>query len=425
MTHKLVGFDRKIHLSWLDATADWASQRLPAADIRKQLDRLLDGQVAGIGSHSARGKTMTVLMHVWVLVPDPLVLLRDDGLLLLRDRGEDSRLPLHWGMCLAGYPFFRDVASTTGRLLSLQGSAALSQIVRRMTESWGTRSTVTRAVQRIVRSFVAWGVVVETEERGIIAPAPKIAVHDPAVGAWLLEAGIADGVRRAYRSTGLRAHPRSIRLTCDSRHATSFAGRGWKSTTKRLTKRSSPGDRQADCPVRTEAPNTTHRTLLDGRVHGHTLSHNDSRDDSSEEGQAVHQLTVRGFDAELADSIRRLARQERISLNQAVLRLLRRGAGLADDQASVDPSAPRWMASSVAGRASRRMRWIALCRTWPLWSTSDGRSIDNPDPHPYRAILIEAAVHFGLELCDVLLDTIQRAGTPRNSLVWGARSSNR
>ena len=50
----------------------------------------------------------------------------------------------------------------------------------------------------------------------------------------------------------------------------------------------------------------------------------------------MYQLTVRGFDAELADSIRRLARKERISLNQAVLRLLRRGAGLADDHGSVD-----------------------------------------------------------------------------------------
>ena len=217
MTHKLVGFDRKIHLSWLDATADWASQGLPAADIRKRLDRLLDGQVAGIGSHSARGKTMTVLMHVWVLVPDTLVPLRDDGLLLLRDRAEDSRLPLHWGMCLAGYPFFREVAATTGRLLSLQGSAALSQIVRRMTESWGARSTVTRAVQRIVRSFVAWGVVMETEERGIIAPAPKIAVHDAAIGAWLLEAGITDGASRAYPLHGLAGsssfYPFDLRLT--------------------------------------------------------------------------------------------------------------------------------------------------------------------------------------------------------------------
>ena len=66
------------------------------------------------------------------------------------------------------------------------------------------------------------------------------------------------------------------------------------------------------------------------------MSHDDSRDESPAEGPAVHQLTIRGFDAELADSIRRLARQERISLNQAVLRLLRRGAGLADDQGSVD-----------------------------------------------------------------------------------------
>lgn len=42
----------------------------------------------------------------------------------------------------------------------------------------------------------------------------------------------------------------------------------------------------------------------------------------------MHQLTVRGFDAELVGRIRRLAHQEGISLNQAVLKLLRRGAGL-------------------------------------------------------------------------------------------------
>ena len=42
----------------------------------------------------------------------------------------------------------------------------------------------------------------------------------------------------------------------------------------------------------------------------------------------MKQLTVRGFGEELADRIRRLADQERISLNQAVLRLLRVGAGL-------------------------------------------------------------------------------------------------
>ena len=50
----------------------------------------------------------------------------------------------------------------------------------------------------------------------------------------------------------------------------------------------------------------------------------------------MRQLTVRGFDPELAERISRLAQREGISLNQAVLRLLRRGAGLADEQGSID-----------------------------------------------------------------------------------------
>ncbi len=203
---RIIGFDRKIALSWLDATADWAAQGLAPAAIRERLDRLLDGQVAGAGSHSARGKTMTVLLHVWVLAPPALAPLRDDGLALLQGCAGRHRLPVHWGMCLAAYPFFHDVAATTGRLLALQGRAALSQIVRRVNEVWGTRSTVTRAAQRVVRSFVDWGVLAETGERGIFAPAPKIAVHGGGIGAWLPEAGIAAAARAGHPLHSLAGH---------------------------------------------------------------------------------------------------------------------------------------------------------------------------------------------------------------------------
>ena len=44
----------------------------------------------------------------------------------------------------------------------------------------------------------------------------------------------------------------------------------------------------------------------------------------------MHQLTIRGFDEELAGRIRQLASREGISLNRAALRLLRRGAGLGE-----------------------------------------------------------------------------------------------
>ncbi|MCY4134346.1 MAG: hypothetical protein OXG30_05475 [bacterium] len=45
----------------------------------------------------------------------------------------------------------------------------------------------------------------------------------------------------------------------------------------------------------------------------------------------MDQLTVRGFGDELGAAVRRLAAGEGISLNQAALRLLRRGAGLSED----------------------------------------------------------------------------------------------
>lgn len=44
----------------------------------------------------------------------------------------------------------------------------------------------------------------------------------------------------------------------------------------------------------------------------------------------MRQLTVRGFDDRLVRKIKGLAEREGVSLNQAVLRLLREGAGLAE-----------------------------------------------------------------------------------------------
>ena len=50
----------------------------------------------------------------------------------------------------------------------------------------------------------------------------------------------------------------------------------------------------------------------------------------------MEQLTIRGFEEELALRIKKLARSEGISLNQAVLRLLRKGAGLSEKKETPD-----------------------------------------------------------------------------------------
>ncbi len=50
----------------------------------------------------------------------------------------------------------------------------------------------------------------------------------------------------------------------------------------------------------------------------------------------MKQLSVRGFDPELEKRIREIGKKEGISLNRAVLRLLRKGAGLEDSAKSRD-----------------------------------------------------------------------------------------
>ena len=200
---RIVGFDRTIRRTWLDATADWTAEVLPAPEVRSRLQRLLEGEVSGESPRGAREKTITVLMRIWPLVPRQLTPLRDDALAMLRVRHGAERLPLHWGLCMATYPFFRDIASTTGRLLGLQGIATLSQIARRTEEAWGQRSTVSRAVRRVVRSFVEWGVLTETQDRGVYSPPPRTQLRaDDEVTSWLVEAGVSgsEGSARPLRT---------------------------------------------------------------------------------------------------------------------------------------------------------------------------------------------------------------------------------
>ena len=110
-------------------------------------------------------------------------------------------------MCVSTYPFFRDVAATTGRLLGLQGSITLSQIIRRMAETWGERSTVTRASQRIIRSMILWGVLVEAKGKGVFTAAQRLKVKSgDAIGPWLVEASISNCAQQARPLSSLRSN---------------------------------------------------------------------------------------------------------------------------------------------------------------------------------------------------------------------------
>ena len=88
-------------------------------------------------------------------------------------------------------------------------------------------------------------------------------------------------------------------------------------------------------------------------------SHDESKGESSQEDSivALKQLTLRGLDPELERRLRLEARNGGISLNQAALRLLRRGAGLAGDRSAPNEVGP------------------ALDHLIGTWSEADARSV--------------------------------------------------
>lgn len=149
----IIGFDRRIQVEWLDQVAKWTSEGLPLSSIRERVCQSLDGQVSGAVEDGALRKTFTVLMHVWVSVPEKVVPLRDEGIILLGKARAKERLAVHWGMCMATYPFFSEVARQIGRLRNLQESFTLEEVRRRVVDGWGDTERVRRSVRHIVQTL--------------------------------------------------------------------------------------------------------------------------------------------------------------------------------------------------------------------------------------------------------------------------------
>ena len=225
---RAVGLSQRLRPEWLDEAAALARAGRDRAQARSALAEMLQEEVSvgGSSSRSNREKTVTILTRIWCGPPSRLLPLRDAGLRLLDGMGlagamepaevmepaeamesagltepaatteptdameSTWRLAVHWGMTMAVYPFWNAVAAQVGRLLRLQGVATAAQVNRRVQEQYGERPTVARATQRVVRSFVDWGVLADTETRGRYVAAEPCPVRAPALVAWLAEAAL-------------------------------------------------------------------------------------------------------------------------------------------------------------------------------------------------------------------------------------------
>jgi len=194
MTNRLtqIGFSQRVRLEWLQYTANLVLAGNDKGAVNSALQELLQDKVS-VGGKAVRGtreKVISILMEIWLNVPCGLEALRDDGLELLKFLPRKHQITVHWGQACATYLFWGAVAGQTGRLLRLQESVAANQIQRRLREQYGERETVSRAARRVVRSFVDWGVLSETKDKGIYGQGPIGCVDNPRVISWLIEASL-------------------------------------------------------------------------------------------------------------------------------------------------------------------------------------------------------------------------------------------
>ena len=185
-----IGFSQRIHLDWLEYTANLVL----AGNLRDEIVAALSERLReklSVGNEPERGnrdKAISILTKVWVSVPTKLQALRDEGLDHLRSHHPNQRMLVHWCMCMAVYPFFGTVADAVGRLLRLQGTAGAARVQRRLRERYGERETVARAARRILRAYIDWAVLQETDEKGLYCTTAKRPIVDLPLALWTIKA---------------------------------------------------------------------------------------------------------------------------------------------------------------------------------------------------------------------------------------------
>jgi hypothetical protein len=185
-----IGYNRQVELEWLDFTASLIASGETPQSIKSSLDEYLKDRLS-IGSDAvrgSRGKTISILLSIWVTVPKHLTQLRDDALHLMRHLSASEHLALHWGMTMSAYPFFSVVAETAGRMLSLQGTVSSLTLQNRMREIYGQRETAIRSTRYALYSFSEWGILVETSVRGVYQLSETKNLEDHQLQKWLIKA---------------------------------------------------------------------------------------------------------------------------------------------------------------------------------------------------------------------------------------------
>lgn len=191
--HEIIGIKQAIRFEWMQKTANLLLAGLDSKTIRQELHEFLsrkkgDGS-EGLRSEKTRTFAVNNLMKIWVS-PDPVLLHFRDASLVFLHENPSLGIAVHWGMISAAYPFWFNVARQTGRLLALQDQVTQTQIINRMKERYGDRQTIFRYTRYVLRSFVAWGILEDSQTKGCYEISTFAKMTNPKLTVLFIEAAL-------------------------------------------------------------------------------------------------------------------------------------------------------------------------------------------------------------------------------------------
>lgn len=185
--HEVIGLNRAIRFEWMQKTTNLLLTGLDTKAIRRELHEFLANEDEQ--SDQTRVFAVNNLMKIWGS-PDPeLTSFRDALLAFLRNHSQMA-LAVHWGMISVAYPFWFNVARQVGRLLALQDQVTQAQIINRLKEQYGDRQTVSRRARYVIRSFIAWGVLKDSDANGCYKKVSPVNIVDANLAVLMFESAL-------------------------------------------------------------------------------------------------------------------------------------------------------------------------------------------------------------------------------------------
>ena len=176
----LVGFDRYIRKAWMDYAAQLVVNG-SVSEANELIEEYLESLISG---NSSRRHTKSILAATWINTKTEESEFKKEAILLYPTLNAVERLAIHYGMCIATYPFFLSAGKILGRLFKLQDEVTSAEFYRRVIESTGDRDSVKRAAGRYLQSLTDWRLI-EHSGTAAVKPVSKVQLTNPELITWL------------------------------------------------------------------------------------------------------------------------------------------------------------------------------------------------------------------------------------------------